>query len=219
MESIKDFFYYGTITNLMNIAVYALVEYVVEPETFFDRMQETGLCIAGYCLQRYNMLSKKWEEYRKEQDPSFTSKYAYFNKVSNAIEYSNTKRNSSDNEVTFYRMNDTFIELRDHETEEELNDIDTSVKPNFISINVTYNKEAVYDLYENINEYYYDGMTLNDNVIQFMIKREHNKIWHPDEEYYCVIMDSNVELHTIPMNEKYIVMDNDKETGFITLSK
>ena len=218
METISNLFYYGTITNLTNIMAYALVEFACEPETFIDRMKETGLYVAGYCLQRYNILSKKWEEYTKEEDPSTDNKYAYYNKVTHDIEYSNTRR-MNDNEIVFYHINDTFIELREHETEEELNDIDTTEKPKFIAINVTYNKEAVYDLYENINNYYYDGMTLNDNVIQFMIKREHDKIWYPKEDYYCVIMDSNVVIHTIPMNEKYIVMDNDKDAGFITLSK
>jgi hypothetical protein len=227
IDTLYNFFYYGTITNILNIAVFAAIEYLSDEKYFIENMQEYGISIGMYALEKYNIIHKKYFEPKNSvkerisvngEDKYFLLKIdeSYISEVETPDLFVYTK-----NHVNVILSEGIYYEMTDSINIDDLKHLDTDIGHSLLSVELRQN-EQTFDVKELLPYCLYDGMTLSDGLLKFLILHFHNYSIITDDNdisYELIIIDGDADKNLVNLKERYVVFDRDREKGFFTLSK
>lgn len=225
LDFLYNIFYYGTLTNLVNIGVFVGIEYLYDDVYFVENMKEYGLSVGMYMLDKYNVIHKKYLEKEKEnvrKEREYYTLYTRENKIEK-VNDANVNFIHDKYHVNVVYENGIYFEANESIQLDDLQHLTTDIVPTMLSIElIDSSNNKTYDVKELLPYYLYDGMTLSTNILRFMLLKHHNHIIDTDNksnDYILKIIDENVDIHKINIRDKYVVLDQDRELGFFTLSK
>jgi hypothetical protein len=181
-----------------------------------------------YALEKFNVLHKRFfnnskndirESLKKKEGEEYFTLDCGENIIT-SVESPN-EFTYGKNKVNVIMMNGVYYEVTDIINLQDLKHLSTDMVPSFLSMELKQG-DNVFDIKELLPLCLYDGMTLSDGLLRFMLLQEHNYAIISDDdslEYTLEIIDCDANQHIINLKENYVVLDSDRGNDFFTLKK